>query len=152
MIARPAARRSGLTLLEVLLSLTIFLIALAALGSLIDLGEDNASRAALTTTGTRLAQSKLAEVEAGVVDCTSSGSGNCDDEPGWTWNVESAAGPATNLYAITVRVGKDYKGKRFEVTLAQMVCDPNQMGGAAAAQPPTTATSTTTTSSTGGGS
>lgn len=148
MTARPAPR-TGLTLLEVLVSLTILLIALAALGALIDLGEDNASRAALTTTGTRLAQSKLAEVEAGVLDCTSSSNGNCDDEPGWTWAVESAAGPATNLYSITVRVGKDYKGRRFEVTLAQMVCDPAQMGGAAAAQPPA---ATTTTSGTGSGS
>ncbi len=148
MTVRPAPR-PGLSLLEVLVSLTIFLVALAALGQLIDLGEDTASKAANTTTGTRLAQSKLAEVEAGVVDCTAGGSGTCDDEPGWTWVVESAAGAATNLYAITVRVGKDYKGKRFEVTLAQMVCDPAQMGGAAAAQPPTTTSTATATTGSG---
>lgn len=149
MTARPAPR-PGITLLEVLVSLTILLISLAALGQLIDLGEDNASRAGMTATGTRLAQSKLAEVEAGVIDCAAGGSGPCDDEPGWTWTVESSPGAAANLYEVTVRVGRDYKGRRFEVTLSQMVCDPAQMGGAAAAQPPTTAS--TTTSSTGGGS
>ena len=138
--------RSGLTLLEVLLSLVILLISLAALGALVDFGETRAALAAMTSTGTRLAQSKLAEVEAGVVDCTSGGSGNCDDEPGWTWTLESTAGAATNLYAVTVKVGRDFKGQRFEVTLAQMVCDPAQMGGATAATDPTASTTT------GGGS
>lgn len=149
-MTRQARARPGLTLLEVLLSLVILLISLAALGALVDYGETRAALAAMTATGTRLAQSKLAEAEAGMVDCTSSGSGNCDDEPGWTWNLESSAGAAANLYQVTVRVGRDIKGQRFEVTLAQMICDPSQMGGAAPATAPTT--STTTTSSTGGGS
>lgn len=149
MIVRPKTR-PGLTLLEVMVSLTILLISLAALGQLIDLGEDNASRAGMIATGTRLAQSKLAEVEAGAIDCATGGSGACDDEQGWTWTVESQPGAAANLYDVTVRVGRDYKGRRFEVTLAQLICDPAQMGGASAAQSPTA--TTTTTSTTGGGS
>ena len=139
---RPAARRSrdGLTLLEVLVSLAILLLALVALGALVDYGETRAALASMTATGTRLAQSKLAEAEAGVVDCTASGSGNCDDEPGWAWNLDSTAGAATNLFAVTIRVSRDFNGRRFEVTLAQVMMDPNQMGGATLATPPTTAT------------
>lgn len=149
MTARPA-RRPGLTLLEVLLSLTILLIALAALGQLVDLGEDNASRAALITTGTRLAQSKLAELEAGALDVTAGGSGTCEDEPGWSWTVESAGGGAAHLYSVTVRLTREHKGRPVEVVLSQMVCDPNQMGGAEAAQPPAGTGGSTTGS--GGGS
>lgn len=145
---RRTAARPGLTLLEVLLSLVILMISLTALGTLVDFGETRAALAGMTATGTRLAQSKLAEAEAGVVDCTTSGNGNCDDEPGWTWNLESTAGAATNLYTVTVKVGRDFKGQRFEVTLAQMMCDPAQMGGATAATAPATSTTTTT----GGGS
>lgn len=147
MTARPAPR-PGLSLLEVLVSLTILLIALAALGQLVDLGEDRATRAALVTTGTRLAQSKLAELEAGALDVTAGGSGTCEDEPGWSWSVESAAGGAANLYGVTVRLTRDYKGRPVEVVLSQMICDPNQMGGATAAQPP----AATGTTGSGGGS
>jgi prepilin-type N-terminal cleavage/methylation domain-containing protein len=145
-MTRPV--RPGLTLLEVLLSLVILLISLAALGQLVDFGEDRAQAAALASTGTRLAQSKLAEAEAGALDVTTSANGTFDEEPDWTWTLESAAGPAANLYTVTVRVGRDYKGRRVETVLSQMICDPNQMGGAAAAQPPTT----TTTTASGSGS
>ena len=52
--SRPGCRR-GLSLIEVLLSLTIFLLALVVLARLVDMGTDRELEARLQTRGTRLA-------------------------------------------------------------------------------------------------
>jgi hypothetical protein len=136
--------------LEVLLSLAIFLMSLAAIGALVDFGQSQSAYANMQTTGTRLAQSKLAEVEAGAVSPSSGGEGAFEDEPDWSWAVEPGQATVPNVYPVTVRVWRDYRGQRFEVALTQMVYDPAQMGNAAPATPPTTTTTTTTTPTTGG--
>jgi Tfp pilus assembly protein PilV len=148
--ARPAPR-TGLSLLEVLLSLTIFLIALGAIVSLVDHGSNRSADAALQTTATRLAQSKLAEVEAGAVSLTASSSDTFPVEPEWTWSVEPGTPPAPNLYPVTVRVSRQYGGRLFEFSLTQMVFDPAQMGKAAPAQAAATAGATGSSSGTGTG-
>jgi Tfp pilus assembly protein PilV len=143
-----------MTILEVLIAFAIFLFSLAAIAQLVDLGSRSARETIDQNTGTRLAQSKLAEVEAGVIAPSAGGSGTFDDEPDWQWSVESGGSPVPNVYDVTVRVWREVGANRFEVTLAQMVCDPLQMGTAAAAVSPTTTTTTetTTTTATGTGS
>ena len=137
--------RPGLSLLEVMLAMTIFLMAMVAIFGLLDVGSDHGTAAALQATGTRLAQSKLAEVEAGAVSVTSGGSGSFEEEPDWNWSVETGAEVVLNVYPVTVRVWTDVGGRHHEVVLSQLVCDPAQMGNASEAQPPTTTTTTTTT-------
>ena len=66
MIARPAIR-PGISLIEVLLSLAIFLLALVAIGRLVDIGVDSALDSQAQAVATRLCHSKLAEAEAGAV-------------------------------------------------------------------------------------
>lgn len=130
--------RNGLSLLEVLVALAIFLIALAAIATLMDTANTQASDAAGTTTATRLAQSKLAEVEAGLIGVTDGGSGTFEgDESAWSWEVTSAATGVINLYDVSVRVYRP-EGRPLEVTLHQTVYDPALMNNAATAQPPTT--------------
>ncbi len=135
----PARRRPGLTLIEVLLALAILLIALAAIGQLVDMGSDRGVDAQFHVRGTRLAQAKLAECEAGVIDVTGGGSGTFDEEPEWTWAVDSQPETATNLYRVTVTVSRDARGKKFEITLAQLMYDPKMTGSAAQAERPTEA-------------
>jgi prepilin-type N-terminal cleavage/methylation domain-containing protein len=134
-----AARRPGLTLIEVLLALAILLLALAAIGQLVDVGSDHSVAARFHVIGTRLAQAKLAECEAGVIDLKSGGGGSFDDDPDWSWAVDAQPDTATNLYRVTVTVSRDDRGKTFEITLAQMMFDPAAMGSAAQAQKPTQA-------------
>jgi len=154
-------RRAGLSLLEVLLALAIFLFSLAAIGALVDFGNERSTATAMQTTATRLAQAKLAEVEAGAISVTAGGSGTFDEEPEWNWSVESGSATVANVYPITVRVWREVAGTTHEVTITQMVYDPAMMGNAAEAQPPATtdatstggtagATGTTGTTSTGG--
>lgn len=135
----PARRRPGITLIEVLLALAILLLALAAIGQLVDVGSDRGVEARFHVIGTRLAQAKLAECEAGVIDVKSGGSGTFDDEAGWSWTVDSQPESATNLYRVTVTVTRDNRGKPFEVALAQLVYDPQMTGSAAQAERPTEA-------------
>lgn len=142
MTRRPRpARRPGLSLLEILLSLAIFLLSLVAIGGLVESGSDRGMAAALQAAGTRLAQSKLAEVEAGAIPVSSGGQGTFDDEPLWNWSVEPGAAAVPNVYPVTVRVWREYGGGRYEVVLTQMIFDPAQMGGASEAAKPTATTS-----------
>ena len=60
-------KRSGLSLIEVILSLAIFMMSLAAIGQLVTMGSDRGLDARFTMRGTRLAESKMAEIEVGAV-------------------------------------------------------------------------------------
>lgn len=146
-----APRRAGMTLLEVVVSLAIFLMSLVAIAGLVDFGSERGMAAAMQSTGTRLAQSVLAEAEAGALPVNTSSTGTFEAEPGWTYTVEStAAGPA-NVYTVTVTCVREIGGRRYDVTLSQMMCDPAQMGTAAAATPPLPTTGESSTPSTGSG-
>lgn len=142
-----------MTLLEVLVALAIFLIALVAVFGLVNFGADRGAVAAMKSAGTRLAQSKLAEVEAGAIPVSGGGSGQFDgDDAAWSWSVEPSAASVPNVYSVTVRVARDYRGHQFEVVLTQMVFDPTQMGTAVPAQPPQPSTTPSTTSGGSSGS
>lgn len=131
-------RRSGVSLLEVLIALAIFLLCFAAIGRLVDVGAENALSARFQNTGTRLAVSKMHEVEIGAIPVSSGGSGDfsADGDDGWQWTVSSTATDIANVYAVTVTVSKDLQGRPFEIVITQTVFDPLVMGTAAEAQPP----------------
>lgn len=151
MTTTPAARRSrpGLSLLEVMVSLAILLISLVGIGRLIDFGADRGLEARLHSLGTRLAVAKLAEAEAGAIPLDSPSSGTFDTDPDWSWSVDTSPEDAPNVYEVTVKVTRDLKGRRFEVSITQFILDPNKMGTAAPAQKADTSSSSTS-STTGG--
>ena len=131
------AHRPGITLIEVLAALAVFLIALTGISQLVDFGSDMAVDASRVNTGTRLAQSKLAEVEAGLIAVQDGGSGTFDLEAGWQWEVIPGPSVAPNTYEVTVKCRNDI-GRKIEVSLTQVIFDPQYMGNAATAVPPTT--------------
>lgn len=128
MIVRPPlGRRDGITLLEVLLSMAIFMLALTALTRLMELGTDAALDATFRSDGNRLAQSKLAEIEAGVIPPDLGAGGTFDAEPSWSWEMQSSPWSVPNLYTVTVTVSRT-KGRPMSVTHAQIIFDSRQMG------------------------
>lgn len=135
----PRRRRPGITLIEVLLALAVLLLALAAIGQLVDVGSDRGVEARFHVRGTRLAQAKLAECEAGVIPLSGGGGTFTDDDDAWSWTVDATPETATNLYRVTVTVGRDNRGKRFEISLSQLLYDPAMMGSAAQAERPSQA-------------
>ena len=141
MIRRPRpTRRPGLSLLEILLSLAIFLLSLVAIGGLVDVGSQRGLDAAMQAVGTRLAQSKLAELESGALPVSTGGQGTYLEEPDWNWTVDSIPTEVPNVYSVTVRAWRETGGRVYEVVLTQMIFDPAQMGDAAEAQKPTPGT------------
>lgn len=139
-----------MTLLEVLVAMAIFVIALAALSQLITIGSMSALEASFQTDACRLAQSKLAEVEAGAVAPDSSISGTFDTETGWQWQMESSQSTVPYVYLVTVTVSRQPGGRAFSYKLSQMVFDSRQMGKPGEIAKPTTSTTGTTTATTGG--
>jgi hypothetical protein len=131
--------------LEVLLAMAIFLLALVAIGQLVDFGLDSAIDAQSQSIATRLAQSKLAEAEGGAVDLTTGSSGTFDTEPEWSFEISSVSTEVTNVYVVSVTVSRQFRNRTKGVTLSQMILDPQAMGGATEIARPTATTGTTGT-------
>jgi general secretion pathway protein I len=154
------SRRSGLSLLEVLAALAIFLFSLIALSQLVDLGSASARDIDWLGRASLIAQSRMAEVLAGSIPLSSQSDSPCDEDPDWNWSMDAATETAPGLWRVKITVGRNLPdGSRFETVLNQMVLDPTYRGaadgsdGTAAATPPTSsATGTTgTTGTTGSG-
>ncbi len=148
--SRKRSRR-GLTLIEVLVSLAIFLMSIVALYRLIDLASDNAQEIVNQSRSTRLMESKLAEFVAGSEVLSGSTSGEFDEEPGWKWSAEMEQDAIPNLWKVTVTVSKDVQsGPTFSNKITQYILDPTYRGGLTADSATTTSSSSTTGTTTGG--
>jgi type II secretory pathway pseudopilin PulG len=141
---RPAARRPGITLLEVLGATAIFLTSIVAIGELMSSSTDQALDVQFRSRATRLCQSKLNEFAAGVEQLSGATEGDFEEEEGWSWKAEvTPDGSAANLYKVQVTVTHDSARGPVEVTMAQFVFDPLQRGQL---------TASTTTDASGSGS
>ncbi len=67
------APRHGFTLMEVIISLAILGMSMAAIGALVRIGGQNATRARILTTAQFLADSKLSEIKSGIIAPTPTG-------------------------------------------------------------------------------
>jgi general secretion pathway protein I len=129
--------RRGLSLLEVLVALAILVLAIVAIGRLVDIGTDRGNDARAYTRGTRLAQAKMAEVEAGLISLSSETEGQFEgDDAAWQFRVTPEPAGPPNLYNVTVRVTLNMQGRPVEIILTQLLFDPTMMGSAAQAERP----------------
>jgi len=118
------------------LALAIFIMSLAAIGLLINIGSDHGTEARLHSTGARLAQSKLAEIEAGVVALTEPGGSFDGADASWQWTL-TAEPYSPTLYFVTVTVTRDINGRTFELSVSQYLLDPAIKGSATELKRPT---------------
>ena len=132
-----ARTRPGMSLMEVILALAIMLLALVAIARLVDVGLDRSLDARFQTRATLLAESKLAEVEAGAVPIQGGSAGTFEHDPDWDWSTESLPYGPPDLYQVTVRVTRTATGRPFEVSLTQLIIDPAALGSAAQSEDPT---------------
>ena len=148
---RRSKRRPGLTLLEVVIALAIFLFSLVAIYQLVSIGTDRALDVQQQAQASMLCQSKMNEVLAGA---EASGSGTVEiNKLVWNYTIESNPGEVEYLNNVKVTVRFDRPdGKVIEATLNQMVLDPAQRGStltsgtatSSSTTPPATTPSTTT--------
>jgi len=139
-----------MTLLEVLIALAIFLLALVAIGRLTNISSNLAQDVQLQSEAILLCQSKMAEIMAGVEPLASQADvpfGDDITDPSWQWSADCNQGQVTNLWTVQVRVSRQRPdGGKVEATLTQMVLDPSIRGTTI----PSTSASGTSGSTSGG--
>ena len=123
-------RRAGLSLLEVIVALAIFLFSLIGLGQLLTQGKEQALAVQFRTQAIQICQAKMAEVMAGAIPVSGSQSNvTLDEDPDWTWSMEANQGAVTGLWVVTVQASRKMPdGSPVEATLTQMILDPSIRG------------------------
>jgi prepilin-type N-terminal cleavage/methylation domain-containing protein len=138
-----AGTRQGLSLLEVLVAMAIFLFALVGIGRLITFGTDRAMDAEQQSRAAQLCLSKMAEVNAGVVSLSSQADVPFDEDPDWTWTLDAEQGNITGLWTVTVTVSRQRNGlPPMQSSLHQMILDPSLRGSATDVSAASSATDT----------
>lgn len=125
-----SARRRGLTLYEVFLALTLLLGAMAVLSQHIAVGTRAGVRGRLQTTAAMHCQTKLAEIIGGIEPMTPvSNMPVSEVNDGWTWSLEIAPGPATDLLNLVVSVAHKNSFEEVDAsfTLRRLVRDPQAL-------------------------
>jgi len=130
--AARRAPRPGLTLLEVLVSMAIFIMSLVALSRLIEIGSLATVESSYQAQCLRLAQSKLNEAMADPQVLGAPGTGQFDEAPDYTWTLTVDDSPdnldgVKNVQVMVSRPRAD--GTQSSVTLAQIVYDQSKRGG-----------------------
>jgi len=153
MMLRAPAARPALTLMEVLVSLAIFLLSLAALTRLVTFAGERALEAQYRSQATLYCLSQLAEVEAGSIGLGSQGESPVGDDPDYEWSMDAAQGQVAGLWNVTVTVThKSPAGAPIKVSLSKMVLDPSAVGSTQDSVPVNSSTNSNASSGTGGSS
>lgn len=141
--------RRGISILEVLAALAIFMLSFVAINELINLSLRQAALVQHQEMAALLCQTKLAEVAAGALPLTSQES-TVEEDPNWTWSVQCEQhGQLTGLWNVRVSVSRmTADGHRVECVLNQMVLDPSLRGSTMDSTTISGMESTTTGSST----
>jgi general secretion pathway protein I len=125
---RRSARR-GLSLLEVLVALAIFLLSLVGLGFLLAVAGNTALETQYRTHAIGICQSKMAEVVAGSIPLDGQSGGEDEEDPAYHWSLEVQPGGPQGLQNVTIKVSrKRTDGSMMECSLSQMVMDPKMVG------------------------
>jgi prepilin-type N-terminal cleavage/methylation domain-containing protein len=128
---RPIGRqrqrpRRALSLLEVLIALSIFLVAMTAIGQLIAIGSRAATEARLDADATLRVETALHELLAGVQPLQTTAATPFTDDPDWHWTATVVEGPHVDLLEVTVSAYRQPPGEapRGAVTLKRLVRNP----------------------------
>lgn len=148
-----SVRRTGLSLLEVMLSLAILGGALAVVGELTRLGSRSAEIARDQTIAQRLCENKLAEIASGLVIPTAMTMAPVEelaDQNDWLYTIEIQQLPQTGLIGVwvTVQQNPDTINRPVSFTLVRWMIDPQS--STTTSEQSTSGTSGTSSSKTSG--
>ena len=125
----PASRRAGLSLMEVLVSLAIFLMALTALTYLVNLSSNLAGEGQRRGRCAQIARSKMNELVAGSLPLQGQPDSSVDDETDYRWSADVSPGAATGLYNVTVTVTyRPDDPYPIKVSYSRLIFDPQYAG------------------------
>ncbi len=121
------ARRNGLSLLEVILSIAILGGAMVMIGQLYHLGYRSALQARMRNDANIIADSKMAELAAGVLPLESSGNNMVEEFPGWSYSVDLQSSLQPGLFMATVNVsyGDQSNNVPTSLSIVRFIPDPD---------------------------
>lgn len=124
---RSRTVRSGLSLLEVILSIAILGGSMVMIGQLYHLGYRSALQARLRNDANIIADSKMAELAAGVLPLESSGNSPIDEHPGWSYSVDLQSSLQLGLFMATVTVsyGEESNNIPTSLSIVRFIPDPD---------------------------
>ena len=117
--------RNGLSLLEVILSIAILGGSLAVIGQLVRLGVRNAIETRIRNDANVLADTKMAELSAGVIELQSSGPRPIEEDPNWTYEVEMLDSGQLGLLLVQLTVAQIEVDDPVEIILHRYMPDPD---------------------------
>lgn len=119
------ARRRGVSLLEVVIALGIFLGAYAVITGILHLGSRAATDALTQNQATLRAENVLNEILAGVQPFASSGPNFFEDDDRWSWSSEVGDGPHVDLKQVSVTVSyTEGNATTSSLTISRYARDP----------------------------
>src|SRR5262249_4767493 len=127
--AAQTMKRRGVSLLEVLVAVVIFLLAFGALSDLVSSSSRRAAEVQMRGEAAMRCQSKLSEVASGAVPLSSQEDVPFDEDSNWHWSLDASQGEVAGVWNVQVRVSRQQSdGSKVEVALGQMVLDPSIRG------------------------
>ena len=122
--------RPAFSLFEVLVSLAILVGGVLAASRLIDIGLEEADLSRAQNLAVLLAESKLAEIEAGLEGAGSvSGSGDYEEHPGFKYEVETESTDVSGVTGVKVKIVFASRGGEFHYTVSRWLRQPSEGGG-----------------------
>ncbi len=120
-------RRPGLSLLEVLVAMAIFLFSVIAIAHVIGQAGDRAIDVQRQSQAIQICQAKMAEVIAGAIPLSSQSDVPLDEDPDWHWSLDAQQGSVTGLWNVSIKAS--YQGpNKIETSLSQLMLDPSLRG------------------------
>lgn len=123
----PARQRSGLSLLEVILSIAILGGSMVVIGHLYNLGYRSALAAQFRSEANLHADTKMAELAAGVLPIESTGDSDIEGAPGWQYavQIEDSFQPGLFLATVIVRKGEESDVLINDISIVRFIPDPD---------------------------
>lgn len=118
------SRSHGVILLEVVIALSLFVIAAAVIGSAMNSASQSAADIHLRSQAGNLVLAKLAELTCGAAPIADVAETPFESDPDWSYQViTQPVEQAQNLTAVTITV-RNVASPQFSETLTQWVVDP----------------------------
>ena len=124
-VVKKRCGRRAFSLLEIILALAIFTMALVAVGELMRLGLRNAQKARDATRAQLLCESIVAELTSGAIEPTPVADQASEIDPDWCYSIQVNSTDVTGLISVAVTVNRvDYTNPLEGATLVRWMPDP----------------------------